>query len=274
VISYRPRAPLDLFVEQLWWSHRAVPSTACEHVLPSGKAQIVIALHGEPITWSADSRDESHAWTAGIVHGPQSSYFLTGPKPPGSVIGVSMRPGAAGALLGVPAGELADRHISIFDLWGSRARDLQERLVSAATPKSALVLLETELVARLRRPLLLHPAVAHALRACTAELPQKNVTEIRRETGYSAKHFIALFRDAVGSTPKQYLRIQRFGKVLEALAAGRAGTLCDLAAATGYSDQSHLTREFRELAGITPTEYCPPAPTSSHHHVAGDTLPR
>ncbi len=270
MIAYRPQAPLDLFVERLWWSHRAGPSTAREHLLPSGKAQLVIPLHGEPLTW-AERTGESHAWTGGIVHGPQSSYYLTGPKPGGSVMGVSVRPGAAGALFGVPAGELADRHVSIVDIWGSEWRPLQERLVSARTPEAALVLLEEALVARLRRPLLLHPAVVHALRECSVETPQKSVTEIQRETGYSAKHFIALFRTAVGSTPKQYLRIQRFGKVLQQLAAGQPGTLCDLAIATGYSDQSHLTREFRELAGITPTEYRPPAATSGHHHIVAET---
>jgi len=283
MIAYRPRPPLDLFVELLWWSRRAEPSMAREHMLPSGKAQLVIPLHGEPLTWAADRGDESHPWTAGIVHGPQSSYYLTGPKPRGAVMGASVRPGAAGALFGVPAGELADRHISIFDLWGSHGRDLQERLAGARTPEAALVLLEEALVARLRRPLLLHPAVVYALRECTLEVPRKSVAEIQRETGYSAKHFIALFRAAVGSTPKQYLRIQRFGRVLEqlaarqsgmlaagqtgTLAAGRSGTLCDIAAATGYSDQSHLTREFRELAGITPTEYRPAARASRHHHI-------
>jgi len=279
MIVYRPRPPLDLFVELLWWSRRAEASTAREHLLPSGKAQLVIALHHEPLTWAADCSDESHVWTAGIVHGPQSSYYLTGPKPRGAVIGASVRPGAAGALFGVPAGELADRHVSIVDLWGSQGRDLHERLAGARTPEAALALLEEALLARLRRPLLLNPAVVYALRECALDLPRKSVTEIQRETGYSAKHFIALFRAAVGSTPKQYLRIQRFGRVLErlatrqsgTLAAGQTGTLCEIAAATGYADQSHLTREFRELAGITPTEYRPPASTSRHHHVLNDT---
>jgi AraC-like DNA-binding protein len=273
VISYRPGAPLALYVDRLWWSHRAVASTTREHVLPSGKAQLVIALHGEPIAWSAGNRDEFHTWTAGVVHGPQASYFLSGPKPRGSVMGVSFRPGAAGALLGVPAEQLADRHVTIEELWGARGTDVRERLVNATTPEAAFMLLEEALVARLRHPLLLHPAVAHALRECTLGLPQKRVTQIQRETGYSAKHFIALFRSAVGLTPKQYLRIQRFENVLRTLAAGPPGTLCDVAVATGYADQSHLTREFRELAGITPREYRPQAPSREHHHVTADMAP-
>jgi AraC-like DNA-binding protein len=187
-------------------------------------------------------------------------------------MGASLRAGAAGALLGVPVSELADRHIAIADLWGRRGRELHERLAETTTPQGAFEILEAALAARLRRPLLLHPAVAHALRA--GSVGALHVNEIQRETGYSAKHFIALFRAAVGLTPKQYLRIQRFGRVLQQLAAGPPVTLGDLAAAAGYSDQSHLTREFRELAGITPTQYRPAGARSEHHHVAADNAPR
>ena len=274
MISYRPKAPLDVFVERIWWNDRARSSAHREHVLPSGKAQLVIALHDERLSWSTDLRGDSHAWTAGIVHGPQSSYYLTGPKPRGAVMGVSFRPGAAGpVVLGVPPSALTDGHVSLGDLWGSRGTVLRERLADAATPQAAFTILEEALTARLRRPPPVHPAVAHALRASLLEAPRPRVADIRRETGFSAKHFIALFRAAVGLTPKQYLRIRRFGTVLEHLAAERPGTLCDLAAAAGYADQSHLNREFRELAGIAPTEYRPPARTSEYHHiVAGRDL--
>lgn len=56
----------------------------------------------------------------------------------------------------------------------------------------------------------------------------------------------------MGLTPKHYFRIRRFDEVTRRL---------DL----GYSDQAHLTREFRELAGITPGQYRG-RPDSPFHH--------
>ncbi len=270
MIVYRPRPPLDVVVERFWWNLRAEPSTVYEHHLPLGNAQFVVALHDEPLSWAADRSDVLHRWTAGIVHGPQSSYYVSGPKPRGFVVGVSFRPGAAGAVLGFPAGELTDRHVPLEELWGARGRWLHERLAATATPDAAFAVLEDTLAARLRSPLLMHPAVACALHASAADVPQQRVTQIQWETGYSAKHFIAIFRDTVGLTPKRYLRIQRFGSAVRQLAAGWTGTLAELAAAAGYADQSHLTREFREFAGVAPTAYRPAAATSAHHHVAGD----
>ena len=276
-ISYRPRSPLGLVVERFWWQRRAEPSLRSEHILPTGKVQLVIALHDAPFSWSPDCRSEPAVWAGGIVHGPQSSYYLTGPKPRGATIGVAFRPGAAGAALGIPIGELTDRHVTLEELWGSRGRLLHERLAATTTPEAAFALLEAELIARLRLPLLIHPAVAQALHPGAGEIsdetsgklsPERTVAEIQSRSGYSAKHFIALFRAAVGLTPKNYLRIRRFGGVAQLLAAGRgADSLAELANAAGYADQSHMTREFRALAGVTPTAYRPAAATSAYHHV-------
>jgi hypothetical protein len=67
-----------------------------------------------------------------------------------------------------------------------------------------------------------------------------------------ARRVQALFRDEVGLTPKQLLRINRFQKAL-----GIARTKPDLswsaiASAAGYFDQAHLIHESRHIAGCTP----------------------
>jgi AraC-like DNA-binding protein len=58
----------------------------------------------------------------------------------------------------------------------------------------------------------------------------------------------------IGMSPKQLARAFRFDNVIARLADG-AGTLADVAAATGYADQAHLTREFHQMAGCTPTQW-------------------
>src|SRR3546814_20580487 len=52
--------------------------------------------------------------------------------------------------------------------------------------------------------------------------------------------------------PKAWCRVHRFGRALERLAADPALFLADVAAAEGYADQAHFTREFRALAGLSP----------------------
>jgi AraC-like DNA-binding protein len=55
----------------------------------------------------------------------------------------------------------------------------------------------------------------------------------------------------------RYHRVKRFTAVLRRLTDNNDSSLADLAASVGYSEQPHLTREFREFAGITPTQYRP-----------------
>jgi len=269
MIRHHPSAPLHHFVQCFWWSQRDRAESFAEHMLPSGSVQMIYPLHDVPILCAPSSASRNTlVWSAGIVHGPQWTYYQSGPKPAGVTVGVSFRPGAAGAMLGLPVTELTDRHVSIDALWGARGRELREQLQEAKGPSAAFQILEAEFRARLHGPLPIHPAVAQALACRSGGWQSSRVAEIQRRTGYSPKHFIALFRAAVGLTPKHYYRVQRFTAVLRGLAGNNPRGLADLAASVGYSDQAHLSREFREFAGVTPTRYRPRDATSILHHRA------
>jgi len=269
---YRPAPPLDRYIECFWWSQRDEPQHGGEHMLPSGGAQLIFALHETPISYRPPSAGSSSAWSGSIVHGPQSSYYVAGPKPPGGTVGVSFRAGAAGAVLGVSMAELADRHVTLDAIWGTRGVDLRDRLMAAGDPKAMFRILEQSLSARIHRPLLIHPAVAQALASRPVDELPARVADLQRASGYSPRHFIALFRFAVGLNPKHYFRIRRFNSAVRSLAAGHGQGLGDIAAAAGYSDQAHLTREFREFAGVAPTGYRPGGIDRPLHHRAAAEL--
>lgn len=236
-------------------------------MLPSGKAHLIITLHDSPIQWAhSNSSADWQSWRRGVIHGPQSSYYLAGPKPKGTVVGVSFRPGMAACILGVPLSELLDSHVSLQDLWGYRGLEIQERLASASDRTAIFRSLEGELIARIRRPLLIHPAVAHALHFDQSGIGPWRVEALQRRSGYSPRHFIELFRSTVGLAPKRYYRVRRFSHALTRIAQGNV-KLADVAASAGYSDQAHLCREFRELAGVAPSLYHPRSADAEHHHV-------
>lgn len=62
-------------------------------------------------------------------------------------------------------------------------------------------------------------------------------------------------RTWLGLSPKAFLRIERAWAAREAIRAG--APLAMIAADLGYADQAHLTREVRELLGVTPRELRP-----------------
>ena len=81
------------------------------------------------------------------------------------------------------------------------------------------------------------------------------IGELAREVGWSHKHLIARFRQQVGLAPKTAARLLCFNAVWRHLDEGRPLDWGLVAAETGYADQAHLVREFRQFTGTTPTGF-------------------
>mgnify|MGYP005868667299 CR=1 FL=1 len=73
-----------------------------------------------------------------------------------------------------------------------------------------------------------------------------------RRLDWSRKHLASRFHEEVGLPPKTIARIARFNRAQAMAASGMGDGWADIAAACGYADQAHLTREFVALAGTTP----------------------
>lgn len=70
----------------------------------------------------------------------------------------------------------------------------------------------------------------------------------------SPYHFARLFKQSTGTTPHQYVlqcRIQRAQHLLRHSSL----SLAEIAISVGFCDQSHLTRCFKRLVGVTPTKF-------------------
>ena len=78
---------------------------------------------------------------------------------------------------------------------------------------------------------------------------------LAKELGCSRKHLTLRFRNEFGISPKLLARFLRFDRAVRLIGAGRVAGLADLAAASGYADQAHLSREFRVFAGSAPTAF-------------------
>ena len=78
------------------------------------------------------------------------------------------------------------------------------------------------------------------------------VGNIVAESGFSHRHLAQTFSEAVGLSPKSYGRLRRFNRVLDCLHSAPIAALAAIAAAEGYADQAHMTREFHAIAGVTP----------------------
>ena len=80
--------------------------------------------------------------------------------------------------------------------------------------------------------------------------------ELAQSHGVHPVYLCQAFRAAFGTSVGQFVRTVRFEWARDALRlGGRDVSIADVAAAAGFSDQAHLTREFRKRAGISPSRY-------------------
>lgn len=264
MVTLTPSPALRPFVRQLWISESAArPEAAREHVLPTGDMHLVFRLAGPALRLFAGADDATGSVIRGpVVGGPRSSFYVKESGASVLTAGVQLLPGAALSLFGVSAAELAERHTLLADLWGTKADSALDQLASVAGAGRQLNVLEQLLAQGLRRPRAMHPAVAHLLAAGAGVV---RIDTIVRDSCYSHRGFIALFRQATGMSPKRYARLMRFRALLAALHGPGHTALGELALDAGYSDQAHMTREFREFAGMTPLQYRLLAPASANH---------
>jgi AraC-like DNA-binding protein len=175
----------------------------------------------------------------GLTQGPTRTEFTERQQ------GVELRLTPLGAyrLFGLPMSELTDRVVDLDALWGPAASRLAERLAEAPGWAERFALLDGELTSLAERGRTPDPELEAAWRRLEDSAGRLRIGELQADTGWSRRRLADRFRQQLGLTPK--------------------------ALACGYYDQAHLNREFRALAGCTPTDYVRGAVTNVQDFGAG-----
>ena len=203
-------------------------------VLPDGCHDIVLTFDGETLTgWLSPSIRETFTfqfpacrWVFGVRFLPGATYALFPRTPaPGEPLAISLRD------LLPDFGPVADRlpHTRTF----AQRQGLLTAYLPLASPDDA------------------DRVAAYCVeRLLSSEIPPA-VEELAEESGYSSRYIRALFADRIGHSPKELSSILRMQRALGYLWDNAVADLSDTAQRFGFSDQSHMNREFRKWFGLT-----------------------
>jgi len=166
---------------------------------------------------------------------------------------VNLTPLGARRVLGIGMHAIANRVVALEDVLGREAPLLAERLHGTASWAARFAILDEALARRAQAGPAPAPEVAWALGRIEATGGRVAIGDLAEAIGCSRKRLARRFCEDVGLGPKRLARIARFEAAVRGLAAGE--DLAALALDCGYYDQAHFNREFRELAGCTPTAF-------------------
>lgn len=236
-----PPAPLESRVE-----HAAVEVPAGSPAA-RGRAWRVVA---DPCPHLIYRRYPGGRGSRAAVVGPRTRAVDVDKAERSLTVSVRLRPWAMPALFDLSPRELVDRSAPVEVVLGADAKELVERLDEAGPREAGSVLLAWLSGRPARRET---PAERAARRAAGSLSRAPTCRAAAEEARVSTRGLRSLMASQVGLSPKTYARVVRLHRALRMMESGRSWART--AVASGYYDQSHMIRDFRELLGETPSAW-------------------
>ncbi|WP_343520042.1 helix-turn-helix domain-containing protein [Sphingomonas sp.] len=217
-----PPPELDGLVEAVWTLDVAASGWVDHQAVPDGCIEL-IRRHSGGSVWR---REQPELFVTGLALRPAVLRFRGDAR----FTGIRLWPWAWHLLDGEPCRDFADR-------W---------RAIQPRAPLAALLPDDGDPMPRLAA--LFHGTVPPPLAAIRHAA---SVAELAHITGLSTRQLQRICARETGMPPRSYLRLLRFRTAVSDIQRPDA-LLADTAAAAGYADQAHMTREFRSLGGLPP----------------------
>ena len=250
---YEPQHPDPEHAAALACRWTARP-TGRHRLVPDACLDLLCLLPGDDRTGSGSGAGDDARL---VLCGPEQRAW-TFELPPGTVaVGVRFRPGWASLVFDLDVSTLLDRRVDHAEVVGAaEAARIRRAVAAPGTLAERAERLEQAAADRIRA---VAPADGALVDVVTAQLltsPRPTQPALAASVGITPRHLHRRLVRTFGygaATVGRLLRFQRFlaARELAPGGSGAARPLAELAAAAGYADQAHLSRDCRALTGLT-----------------------
>ncbi len=251
-----PSFPLNQFIESFVYYRGFEPDHRLDRLLPDGNVTLVIDLKEEPQhIYDNETLQEiqacRYAWLSGIRNmpitipsGKDSEMFI-----------VQFHKGKSLPFVKTPLHIFTDHVVDGSIPFRGLIHDLRNTLQDQLTIEEKFHSAERYLLECAGRNLEVNPFIDYAVSHILQSPGQQTIAAICDKVGYSQKHMIHLFKTHVGMTPKSFMRVIRFQKVIGDIEQSTQVDWSSIAYQCGYFDHAHFIHDFRHFSGITPQQY-------------------
>jgi AraC-like DNA-binding protein len=221
-----------------------------------GNTGLVFSLKSKLISEISNDEVKKYLPTSflyGQLHGFKDIYS----ENETSLIIVVFRPNGIYQLLGIPATEFQDSIIPVEYVFDYKASVLQEKLHQQNNNELRIELLNHFFRGLINNKLVSNQSIINnSLDFILTNKGDFSVKQLVEYTGYTERHLERKFKECIGLNPKKFgnvIRLHHFLKLLK----NKSDTtnLTAICYDAGFSDQSHLIKDFRKHTGISPREY-------------------
>jgi AraC-like DNA-binding protein len=192
--------------------------------------------------------DRYASFTSGLYPG----FVLINSTGRAQCVQIDFTPLGAYRFFRLPMSEIASRMVTLEDLGDPGISELRDRLAAMNDWDQRLDAVEDFARGRLLGAGTHHAGVAWAYDQILKQSGKTRISDLAATLEWSRKHLNQRFHELIGVGPKTVARMVRFNRAMAIAKTHEGSGWADIAFAAGYADQAHLTREFREFAGVTP----------------------
>ena len=253
-VQREPSAHLRPFVSRLeGYVEHATTFASCME-LPSAIVPLIINFGAHYVVAGPGNVDGS-VRVGSFVAGLAERHVFVESTGLGNGMQVNFTPIGAHLFLGVLMHKLTGHTVAFDDVFAPADRRIVAQLEDTPDWDTRFDLVEAFISNRISRARMPAREVAGVWQRLLDTNGGASIGALAGEIGWSRKHLIERFREQIGLPPKQMARILRFQRAIRQIGGVDDPRWSHVAYDSGYYDQAHFNRDFREFTGCTPTEY-------------------
>lgn len=190
-----------------------------------------------------------------FIFGQITSYIEIAPSGVSGIVAARFRPDGLAPFLSVPVSSLDNQAISLEIIFGEKGISLEEQVVAAANNLERIKIIESFMLNGLAE----RNTIDRITKACVEEIfhasGQQDMDTLASKLNINRRSIERKFNAGIGISPKQLSKLVRLQAALKMLERKRFDSLTELAHESGYYDQAHFIKDFKEITGVIPKAF-------------------
>jgi AraC-like DNA-binding protein len=248
---FTPVAELQPFVKCFWTIEAdLMQEPVKQRIVPDGCMEMIFHYADGYRQYFEDG--SSILQPKSFVFGQITNYIEVAPTGVTGLVAARFLPEGLTPFLDRPVAMLANKAVSIAELFGERGSVLEQQVMVAADNPQRIKLIETFLLSLLAQPQTIDIITKACVEAIFQSQGQLDIVELADKVKVHRRNIERKFTATIGMSPKQLSRAVRLQATLKMLEQKKFTSLTSLAYENGYYDQAHFIKDFKEFTGMSP----------------------
>jgi len=165
------------------------------------------------------------------------------------------KPGALFRLTGIPSHYLTNQYIDAATVFPKEIKEVNDRINTCNSFPQMILAVESFILQEAKQK----NCHIHPLDIVTANLFRQDmvpdVDAMAKSACQSVRHFERQFKLRMGVSPKYFLKVMRFENAFRLKNKNPFLDWLSIAIICGYYDYQHLARDYKDLTGLSPTQF-------------------